>query len=79
MKFISIIHSERNIWNGSIVATAIRGKSINQYWREMAASPTERSRSGLEFARCKVLWRLNAHSDGNLDVVVTNETAYVSL
>jgi hypothetical protein len=29
-----------------------RGKSVYQCWREMAASPTERSCFVLEFARC---------------------------
>ena len=53
VKFVSITHSERNIWNGPIVATAIsRKKSVNQRWREMAASPTERSWCVLVFARC---------------------------
>jgi hypothetical protein len=36
VKFVSITHSERNIWN--------------QCWREMAASPTERSWRVLELA-----------------------------
>jgi hypothetical protein len=65
VKFVSITHSERNIWNGPIVATAIsRKKNVNQCWRKMAASTTERSWCVLEFCG------FNARSDGNLDVVV---------
>jgi hypothetical protein len=36
------------------------GKSVNGGWREMAASPTERSWCVLEFARLTVLWGFNA-------------------
>jgi hypothetical protein len=53
VKFVSITHSEHNIWNGPTVTTATRGKSVNQCWRKMAASPTERSGCALEFSRCK--------------------------
>jgi hypothetical protein len=54
-----------------IVATVISRESLNQCWREMAVSPTERSWCVLEFARSiTVLWLFNARSDDNLDVVV---------
>jgi hypothetical protein len=53
-----------------------RGESVNQCWREIAASPTERSWFVLEFARCN---RFYARSDGNLYVVVTNKTANIPL
>jgi len=43
VKFVSITHSERNIWNGNIVATAISREKRKQCLMEMAASPTERS------------------------------------
>ena len=52
VKFVSITHSERIVWNGPIVATAISRESVNQCWREMAASPIERSWCVLESARC---------------------------
>jgi hypothetical protein len=52
VKFVSITHCERNIWNGLIVATAISRKNVNQCWREMAASPTKCSWCVLEFALC---------------------------
>jgi hypothetical protein len=47
---MSITHSECNIFNGPIFATAISCENRNQCWREMAASPTERSWCVLEFA-----------------------------
>jgi hypothetical protein len=49
VKFVSITHSERNICNGPIVATAISREKRKQCWREMAASPTELSWCVLEF------------------------------
>jgi hypothetical protein len=52
VKFVSITHSERNILKGPIVATAISRETVNQCWKEMAFSPTERSWCVLEFARC---------------------------
>jgi hypothetical protein len=52
VKFVSITHSERNIWNGPIVDTAISREKRKTLLGEMAASPTERSWCVLEFARC---------------------------
>jgi hypothetical protein len=65
VKFLSITHSERNIWNSPIVATAIsrekrkpvlegNGCLIDRVWLVCPG----------------ILWRFNARSDGNLDVVV---------
>jgi hypothetical protein len=68
VKFVSITHSERNIWNGPIVATAIWWEKLNHCWRKMAVSLTERI--CLEFGRCNSFWGFNARSDGNLEVVV---------
>jgi hypothetical protein len=45
----------------------------------MAASPTGRIWCVLEFGDVIVLWRFNARSDGNLDIVVTNETVNIPL
>jgi hypothetical protein len=52
VKFVLITHSECNIWNGHILPS--HRKSVNQCWREMAASPTEHSWCVLEFVRCFV-------------------------
>jgi hypothetical protein len=53
VKFVSITHSERNIWNGPIDATAISREKRKPVLGEMAASPTERTWCVLEVARCK--------------------------
>jgi len=52
VKFVSITHSERTF--GIVLQSLLpsRGKSVIQCWREMAASPSERSWCVLEFARC---------------------------
>jgi hypothetical protein len=57
VKFLSITHSERNIWNGPIVATAISREKRKSCWREMADSPTERSWCVLEFVAVQCAFR----------------------
>jgi hypothetical protein len=56
-----------NVTFGMVLQSLLpsHGKSVNQCWKEMAASPTECSWCALEF-----LWQFNARSNGNLDVVV---------
>jgi hypothetical protein len=62
VKFVSITHSERNIWNGPIVATAISREK---------RKPVE-GNGCLTYRAYLVcpgnLWRFNAHSDNILDV-----------
>jgi len=42
VKLVSITHSERNIWNGPIVATAtgnVTQDMLERFWRGMGVSP----------------------------------------
>jgi hypothetical protein len=65
VKSVSITHSERNIWNGPIVATIISREKRKPLLEENGCF-TDR-----EYLVCPgISWRFNARSDGNLDVVV---------
>jgi hypothetical protein len=53
VKFVSIAHSELTFGMAVYSLLPSCGKSVNQCWKEMASSPTERSWCVLKFARCK--------------------------
>jgi hypothetical protein len=63
VKFVSISHSERNILNCSIVATAISREKRKPVLEGNGLLPTV-------FDVSWNLWRFNVRSDGSLDVVV---------
>jgi hypothetical protein len=52
VKCMSITHSERNIWNGPIVATANSRETRKPVLEGNGCPPTERSCCVQEFARC---------------------------
>jgi len=71
VKFVSITHSECNIWNGPIAATAIsrekRKPVLEGKWLPHRPSVVDVS---WNLRDVTVLWWFNARCDGNLDVVV---------
>jgi hypothetical protein len=63
VKFVSITHSEHNIWNGPIVATAISREKRKPVFEGNGCLAVC---GGVSWN----LWRFKARSDGNLDAVV---------
>ena len=70
VKFVSITHSERTF--GMVLQSLLpsRGKSVNQCWREMVASPSSVVGVSQNLRDVTVLWRFDARSDGNFNVLV---------
>jgi hypothetical protein len=77
VKFVSITHSECNVWNDPIVATAISREKR----KPVLVGNHRPSVVGVSWnlRDVTVLWWFNARSNGNLDVVITNETANIPL
>jgi hypothetical protein len=57
VKFVSIAHGELTFGMVLLSLLPSRGKSVNQCWREMTASPTERSWCVLKFVAVQRAFR----------------------
>ena len=70
VKFVSITHSEPNIWNGPRVATAISREKRKQVLEGNGCLTDSVVGVSWNLRDVTVLWQFNARSDGNLDFVV---------
>ena len=70
VKFVSITHSERDIWNGPTVAIAISREKRIQVLEGNGCLTDSVVGVSWNLRDVTVLWQFNARSDGNLDFVV---------